>query len=336
MRPLTLAILRMLSDGNYHSGTELGQVLRVSRASISGGLQNLESYGLVIHKIPGRGYRWLNPVQWLDSGQIHRYLGECADSIQIEIRDVVESTNSLLLQRAIDQGSPASRIKQVLAAELQTQGRGRRGRSWSSGLGDSLIFSVLWPSQCAVNTLSGLSLAVGVAIIRALASLGIHDIALKWPNDVLSGSGKLAGVLIELHGDMLSPGTVVIGVGLNLKLSCVTKDLVDQEVSDLTGITGQVPDRNRLLAMLLKELAAVLDTFEQHGFEPFREEWMHCHAYQGKMVQISFSDGSVKSGIATGIAPDGALLVNTPAGVLQLRSGEVSLRELAEHEYQGS
>lgn len=336
MKPLTFAILRMLSDGNYHSGTALGQALNVSRASISGALQNLESYGLIIHKIPGRGYHWLNPVQWLDSKQIRQHLGECADSVQIEIMDAVESTNSLLLQRAIGQGAPASRIKQVLAAELQTQGRGRRGRSWASGLGDSLTFSVLWPSQCAVNTLSGLSLAVGVAIIRALASLNIHDIALKWPNDVLSGSGKLAGVLIELHGDMLSPGTVVIGIGLNLKLSCVTKILIDQEVADLAGITGLVPDRNRLLAVLLKELVVVLDTFEQHGFEPFREEWMHCHAYQGKMVQISLPDGSVRNGIAAGIAPDGALLVNTPVGVLQLRSGEVSLRKLAECGYQGS
>jgi len=324
----------MLSDGNYHSGTALGQALNISRASISNILQNLESYGLTIHKIPGRGYHWLNPVQWLDSGQIRQHLGECADSIQIEIMDMVESTNSLLLQRAIDQGVFTNRIKQVLAAELQTQGRGRRGRSWSSGLGDSLTFSVLWPSQCAVNTLSGLSLAVGVAIIRTLALLGIHSMALKWPNDVLSGSGKLAGVLIELHGDMLSPGTVVIGIGLNLKLSGVTKDRIDQEVADLAGITWQVPDRNRLLAVLLKELAAALDSFEQHGFEPFREEWMHYHAFQDKMVQINLPDGSVRNGIATGITADGTLLVNTPAGVLQLRSGEVSLRKLTEHEHQ--
>lgn len=324
----------MLSDGNYHSGTELGQALNVSRASISNTLQNLESYGLTIHKIPGRGYHWLNPVQWLDNGQIRQHLGESADSMQIEIVDMVESTNALLLQRAIDHGIFTNRIKQVLAAELQTHGRGRRGRSWSSGLGDSLTFSVLWPSQCAVNTLSGLSLAVGVAIIRALASLGIHGMALKWPNDVLSGSGKLAGVLIELHGDMLSPGTVVIGIGLNLKLSGVTKDRIDQEVADLASITGQVPDRNRLLAVLLKELAAVLDTFEQHGFEPFREEWTYYHAFQDKMVQISLPDSSVRNGIATGIAPDGALLVSTSAGVLQLRSGEVSLRKLAEHEHQ--
>lgn len=327
MKQLAFAILRMLSDGNYHSGTALGQVLKVSRSSISNTLRDLESYGLTIHKIPGRGYRWLNPVQWLDSEQICRHLAEYADSIQIEIVDVVESTNSLLLQSAVDQGVSTSRIKQVLVTELQTQGRGRRGRSWSSGLGDSLTFSVLWPSQCPVNTLSGLSLAVGVAIVRALTSLDVRDIALKWPNDVLSGShGKLAGVLIELHGDMLSLGTVVIGVGLNLRLSSVTKTRIEQKATDIASVTGQMPDRNQLLAILLKELIRVLDTFERHGFEPFIEEWTRYHAYQDKMVQISFADGSVRSGVAIGVAADGALLVDMPTGVVQLRSGEVSLR----------
>ncbi len=329
MRHLTFAILRILSDGNFHSGTALGQALNVSRANISGTLQDLESYGLTIHKIPGRGYRWLNPVQWLDSVQIRQHLADNADSIQIETVDTVESTNSLLLQRAVNQTASVNRIKQVLAAELQTQGRGRRGRSWLSGLGDSLTFSVLWPSQCAVNALSGLSLATGVAIVRALKGLGISDVSLKWPNDVLSSSSKLAGILIELHGDMLSPGTVVIGIGLNLKLSDNTKTRIDQKVTDITSITGKVPDRNQLLAALLKELINVLDTFEQHGFEPFVEEWVQYHACQDKAVQIHFPDGSSRDGIATGVAPDGALLVNTPEGIVQLRSGEISLRELA-------
>ncbi len=328
MNPFAFTILRMLSDGNYHSGTALGQALNVSRASISNALSDLDCYGLVIHRIRGRGYRWLNPTQWLDSKQIRHYLAEYADSIQIEIVEAVESTNSLLLQRVIDQGASAGRLKQVLVTELQTQGRGRRGRTWVSGLGDSLIFSVLWPSQCAVNALSGLSLAVGVAIVRALTLFGIRNIALKWPNDVLSGYNKLAGVLIELHGDMLSPGTVIIGIGLNLRLSNVTKSQIDQKVTDVASVAGQMPDRNRLLAILLKELAKMLDTFEQHGFEPFVEEWERHHTYQDKAVQISFPDGAVKNGIAIGIAPDGALQINTPAGIVQVRSGEVSLRGL--------
>jgi len=320
----------MLSDGNYHSGTALGQALNVSRASISSALSSMDRYGLTIHRIRGRGYRWLNPVQWLGRDRIRYYLAEDADSMEIEVVEAVESTNSLLLQRAIDQGAPAGGLKQVLVAELQTQGRGRRGRAWFSGLGDSLTFSVLWPSQRAVNALSGLSLAVGVAIVRALASLGIHNILLKWPNDVLFDHHKLAGVLVELHGDMLSPGTVIIGIGLNFKLSGITKNQVNQKITDIASITEQIPDRNQLLAVLLKNLTGVLDTFELHGFEPFAKEWACYHAYQGKAVQINFPDGTVRNGIAIGIASDGALQINTPTGIVQLRSGEISLRGLTQ------
>lgn len=124
---------------------------------------------------------------------------------------------------------------------------------------------------------------------------------------------------------------MVIGVGLNLRLSGVTKARIDQKVTDITSITGQMPDRNQLLAVLLKELARVLDTFERHGFEPFVEEWTRYHAYQDKMVQVSFAEGSVRNGVAIGVAADGALLIDTSTGVVQLRSGEISLRGLAEH-----
>lgn len=329
MRPLVFALLRILADGNYHSGTTLGQMLNISRSSVFNMLNNLECYGVTIHRIRGRGYRWMNPIQWLDSEQINHYLAGYANSIQIEIIETIESTNSLLLQRTMKQEMATDRGIQVLVAELQTQGRGRRGRTWSSGLGDSLTFSVSWPSKCTVNTLSGLSLAVGIAIVRALTALEICNVALKWPNDVVSGQNKLAGVLIELHGDMLSPSTVIIGIGLNMKLSATIKNQVNQEITDIAAIAAQVPDRNQLLATLLKELIKILASFEQYGFEPFVEEWESCHAYQNKMVQISLPDGSSRNGTAIGVATDGTLLINTTKGIMQLRSGEVSLRRLA-------
>lgn len=329
MKPAAFAVLRSLSDGDYHSGTALGQALRISRASVSNALRDLEQYGLVIHRVHGRGYRWLNPFQWLDSDQIRQHLDEISDEFQIEILEIAESTNSLLLQRAVEHDFSDQRCKQVVAAELQTGGRGRRGRSWLSGLGDGLTFSLLWPSKCTVHALSGLSLAVGLAIIRALTRIGVQGVALKWPNDVLFDTRKLAGVLIELHGDMLSPSTVIIGIGLNLKLSGGVRDRIDQAVTDIAGITDHMPDRNYLLALLLRELKAVLDVFEQQGFQPFQEEWMRYHAYQDRLVQIDFPDGTVKHGIASGVTPSGALQINTSVGMLHLNSGEVSLRGVA-------
>jgi len=326
MKPLTFAILRILDDGGYHSGTALGQALNLSRASISNALRDLDRYGLIIHRIRGRGYRWLNPVQWLSIDHVQSHLSESADTFQIEILNTVESTNASLLQRAVSHDFSGGGRMQVLVAELQTNGRGRRGRSWLSGLGDSLTFSILWSSQCSVHALSGLSLAVGVAIIRALASIGVHGVALKWPNDVLFKSHKLAGVLIELHGDMLSPSTVIIGIGINLKLSGNIKSQIDQPVTDIASIANQMPDRNLLLAVLLSELTRVLDIFDKHGFEPFRDEWIRYHAYQNMPVSVYLPNGSTEHGIANGVAADGALQLVTHAGVLRLRSGEMSLR----------
>lgn len=328
MKPLTFSILRILSDGNYHSGTVMGRTLNVSRASISTVLSDLDQLGLMIHKIRGRGYRWLNPIQWLEEKEIRQFLQGSAAALQIEVVDIAESTNSLLLQRAIRQRFSSQRTRQVLVTELQTQGRGRRGKAWVSGLGDSLTFSVLWPSQRAVHTMSGLSLAAGVAILRALTTLGLDDISLKWPNDVLLDSRKLAGILIELHGDMLSPGTAVIGIGLNVCLPAELKAQIGHEIADLAGVVTNLPDRNQLLAELLNELCSMLDVFEQHGFTPFREAWLQHHAYQNQAVQANFPDGSVKQGIATGLVADGALEISTAAGILQLRSGEVSLRHI--------
>ncbi len=328
MKPLTFSVLRILSDGDYHSGTILGETLQVSRASISNTLRDLENYGLIIHRITGKGYRWLNPVQWLELDQIRNGLGEHADHFQVTLAECVESTNSLLLQRASEPISANPDRYIVLATELQTHGRGRRGRTWFSGLGNSLTFSVLWSSPCTMQALGGLSLAVGVAIVRALTTMGIPDISLKWPNDILHHFHKLGGVLIELHGDMLSPVRVVIGIGLNINMADPVRKNIDQAVTDLVSIAHLIPNRNRLLAVLLLELMKVLQLFTQHGFAPLREEWLRYHAYHHQSVQVAFPDDSHKQGIVSGVAADGALLLETSTGQLQLRSGELSLRRL--------
>ena len=329
MKPLTFAILRRLSDGNYHSGTALGEVLQVSRASISNALQDLDQYGLVIYRVTGKGYRWLNPVQWLESDKIRTHLGKYADNFQITIADCVESTNSILQQHAAESAFPDHNPYTVLAAELQTGGRGRRGRTWFSGLGDSLTFSISWASPCTMQALGGLSLAVGIAIVRALTVIGVPDISLKWPNDILHHFHKLGGVLIELHGDMLSPVRVVIGIGMNVHITDSVRQQIDQAATDLASIMSSPPDRNRLLAVLLLELMEVLHLFTEQGFSPMRDEWIRYHAYHHQPVLVNFPDGSYRKGIVSGVAEDGALLLDTSSGQLQLRGGELSLRHLS-------
>jgi BirA family biotin operon repressor/biotin-[acetyl-CoA-carboxylase] ligase len=214
----------------------------------------------------------------------------------------------------------------VIAAEWQTAGRGRRGRIWHAAPGAALTFSLLWRFQQGAGYLSGLSLAAGLAMVRALGALGVPDAGLKWPNDVLWRGRKLAGILIELQGDMLGPTAAVIGIGLNCRLPDVLRERIDQPAVDLETACGTVPDRNRALALLLDELARVLDVFAGAGFTSLRDEWQRRHVHQRKAVRLALPDGKFVSGTAEGVADDGALLLATARGAQRFHSGEVSLR----------
>lgn len=329
MKPLTFSILRLLSDGAFHSGVTIAQRLDVSRASISNALRDLDEVGLTVHKVHGRGYRLPDPVHWLERNTILKDLGKEARNFNLEVLDIVESTNSLLSQKAAMVSSPGNDSIHVIAAELQTRGRGRRGRQWHSGLGDGLTFSLLWRFQQGASFLSGLSLAVGVAILRALRSIGIKDAALKWPNDVMVSFCKLAGTLIELQGDMFGPTVAVIGVGMNLKLPDTIQARIDQGATDIFSITDEMPDRNKLLAILLIELITMLREFEHRGFAPFQKEWVDHHICENKPVTLSLPDGSSQEGIVHGIAADGSLLLQTAAGTHGYSSGEILLCRMA-------
>ncbi|OGT05097.1 MAG: biotin--[acetyl-CoA-carboxylase] ligase, partial [Gallionellales bacterium RIFCSPLOWO2_02_58_13] len=216
----TWQLLNILADGEFHSGEVLAERLGVSRASVFNALADVAQHGVELQRIRGRGYRLARPWQRLEREEVLRWLGEAAGQFDIGILSQAASSNTLLLQRAgplaANGGAPSG---SVLAVELQTAGRGRMGRAWRSGLGCTLTFSLLWRFDCGLNALSGLSLAVGVAIARALDGLGAREVRLKWPNDILAGQSKpgkwakLGGVLIEAQGDMLGPSAVVIGIG---------------------------------------------------------------------------------------------------------------------------
>lgn len=325
MKPLAFSILRVLSDNEFHSGPDIARVLGVSRTSVSNALRDVDEVGLTLYKVPGRGYQLLDPVQWLERDTILKHLGTDGARFDLEVLDTVDSTNSLLLRRSAGGMYSDSPGIPVTATELQTSGRGRRGRQWHSGLGDSLIFSLLWRFQHGAGFLSGLSLAVGVAIVRALESCGVEGVALKWPNDVIYNFCKLAGILIELQGDMLGPTVAVVGVGMNLKLSNNVQARIDQGVTDVFQIRGEMPDRNRLLAALFINIVRAMQEFEHKGFNSFRKEWISRHVCESKAVTLQLPDGSEESGTVLGVGTDGSLLLRTRAGIRSFSGGEISL-----------
>lgn len=326
MNNLTFPILRLLADGRFQSGEAIAKHFGVTRATVWNALKEAEAMGVQLFSVRGRGYRLPEPIQLLEHDSVLAAIGEQRAWFNLEIHDQLESTNSYLVRQASAGAAHAT----CVAASLQTRGRGRRGRAWQAGLGASLTFSLLWRFQSGASALSGLSLAVGVALIRALHGLGVAEAELKWPNDVLvhhqNQYRKLAGILIELQGDMEGPSAAVIGIGINLHLPQHVRRHIDQVATDLQTVTKLSPNPSELLGAVLKNLADVLSEFERNGFTQLRDEWMQNHAYQNQAVRLLLPDGRETRGVVTGIAPDGILLVDTATGPQRFSAGEISLR----------
>jgi BirA family biotin operon repressor/biotin-[acetyl-CoA-carboxylase] ligase len=254
-------------------------------------------------------------------------LGHAACRFDVDLLRECASTNAELLLRAA-KGAPAGT---VVVAERQTAGRGRMGREWIAAPGDSLTFSLLWRFP-ADTGLSGLSLAVGVGVARALEKVGrplaaegaprsggdAAAIRLKWPNDVLQGGRKLAGILIELQ----SSTAAVIGIGLNLRLPAA----MPAELRASAAALGTDIDPSRLLAALLAEQLAVLDEFSGGGFPALRDEWLARHAWCGQPVRVQAAHAEAIEGSCAGVDADGALLLDTAGGRRRILAGDVSLR----------
>lgn len=323
MTKLSFRVLRDLADGDFHSGAALARTLGVSRGTVWNAVRELDAAHLTVYRVRGRGYKLARALSLLDRDAIVRSAGTDAARFRIEIIDTADSTNTLLMQRCAGTAPSGT----VIAAEWQRGGRGRMGRSWHAGIGGALTFSLLWRFNQGASALAGLSLAAGVALVRALTKLGAAEARLKWPNDVLWRGGKLAGMLIEMQGDALGPSAVVVGMGLNVRLSEAVRGRIDQPATDLETACGGLLDRSRVLGTVLAELALVLDAFSREGFAPLREEWERYHVHQGRRIEVKLPGGRVEAGIARGVADDGALLFQTGSAVRRLHSGELSVRE---------
>ena len=322
MSNLTFPILNLLADGQFHSGEVLAQRFNVSRATVWNAVKHAESLGVEVFKVRGRGYKLPQAIELLNKKLVLAAIGGERACFNVQILDEVTSTNTYLMQQKDIAHATC------VAAHIQTHGKGRRGRAWVSQLGASLTFSLLWRFSCGAAGLSGLSLAVGVALMRAVNALGVNNAQLKWPNDVLVNNQKLAGILIELQGDLEGPSAAVIGVGVNLNLSKIVLQSIDQPAIDLASVSAHSINQNELLGTILKHLADVLSTFESGGFIGLRDEWLSYHAYQNKPVRMLLPNGTEVQGVVKNVAEDGILLVETALGLQRFSAGEISLRGL--------
>lgn len=325
-------LLRILSDGRFHSGETLGRSLGVGRAAVWKSLRLLREGGIDIDSVPGRGYRLAEPLELLSAGEITGALTpEARERLgPIEVHYETDSTNSELLRRARTLASGA-----VCLAESQRAGRGRRGRHWHSPCARNLYLSLLWRFPRGPDALAGLGLVVGLAASKALEEAGVRGAGVKWPNDIVWRGAKLAGALIELSGESGGATCAVIGIGINVRMpghlaaGTIEQPWVDvaTAIATATATDGRAVSRNRLAAGVLCQLVTGLTRFESAGLPAFMDEWRQRDALQGRAVTVlGTGDGGEEHGTARGIDAGGALIVERGGETRRYLSGDVSVR----------
>jgi BirA family biotin operon repressor/biotin-[acetyl-CoA-carboxylase] ligase len=327
--PSQKKILSILADGQFHSGNELAEEIGVSRSTICKYVNGLTEFGLTLSAISGKGYCLDRTIQLLSEEDIKSHLNSETHQLltELEIFLSINSTNSYLNDKA--RAEPAYCSGVVCLAEHQLAGRGRRGKDWVSPFGSNIYLSILWTFQQGAGSINGLSLAVGVAVVRALNECGINDIGLKWPNDIYWQGKKLAGILIEVSGESGGPCSAIIGLGLNVYLPKDKAQSITQDWVDLSQIISDNPAniRNKLAAVLLNHLLPLIAHFEQDKLESYLDEWRQYDCMKGRKVDIFMGD-NIFSGTVKGVDNNGLLLLSNEQGELKtFASGEVSFRQ---------
>lgn len=315
-------LLTLLIQGGFHSGEKLGRHLGVSRAAVWRHIQGLGELGLIIDRVPGRGYRLSTTLELLCPDRIRQHVNDetIKQALKINVFHELESTNQHLLQLA-QQGAQSG---QTCLAEYQSHGRGRRGRQWVSPFGCNLYLSILWRFSEAPIRLGALPLAIAVAIVRALRQLAIDDIQIKWPNDLLWRGRKLGGILLEMGGDPTSTCHIVSGIGLNIHMD-QKHQTIDQPWASLSQITRQPLSRNHIAGLVLQEITTILQQIETHGLGQYLSEWRQIDAFADRRVKLLRGDQEI-TGISRGIDDDGNLLLEINGAIQRFHSGEISLR----------
>lgn len=326
-------LIRQLADGQFHSGQQLGEKFGLSRAAINNHIEKLAQLGLDIYRVTGRGYKLAAPIQLLDLDYFQSLLPERFRDHQVILKHVTESTNDDVKHCLAVAGSLSAGT--AVLAEMQTKGRGRRGKQWFSPFASNLYLSLYWPLPQGLNSAIGLSIVLGLAVAETLIAAGIQDVSLKWPNDVYIQRKKVSGILVELEGQAQGEGHAIIGIGLNLALP--SESPIDQpftaisehldSLSDDKMVDAKTLDRNAWAAELYACCLTFLAEHDAHGLKPFIERWRELDHFYQQPVKLILGQHE-QAGIALGIDELGAFLLQQGDEVKRYFGGEISVRDI--------
>lgn len=318
-------LLQSLNDRGFHTGTEIGTRLGLTRAAVHKHVQALVAQGVPIHRVPGRGYRLADGVTLLDADVIAGQMSDPARALLagIDILETVDSTSAELARRR-DAGPFHFR---VCLAERQTAGRGRRGRTWAASPYRDLMMSIgiefpQWPAH-----LPTLGLVTALTVAKALDDLGVRGLMVKWPNDLVHDHGKVCGVLLDVTGEAHGPCRVIVGIGVNVSANGERGRDIEQLSTDLETIAGRPLERNGIVARCLDLLLPAFREFPAGGFAGYLDAWRRLDVLRDRQVAVHAADGSVSEGRAAGIDESGRLKVIGGDGDMRVfTQGDVSVR----------
>lgn len=300
--PSMYHITRILDDGKLHAGTDIAASLGVSRTAVWKIIQRLKGFGVEIEGQHG-GYQLKKPLNLIDAEIIQRHIQHT--NFKIDVFETLASTNDHLKTCA------SNTDPHFCIAEYQTQGRGRMGRSWVSPFGCNLYFSLSYLFSEDISELSGLSLVIGIGVVKALQALGDHiPFQLKWPNDILVDGKKLGGVLVEVIAEANGQCRAIIGIGLNVNMTATP---VETPWTSLEVLLNKKIDRNLLLANLIDTQLNTIEKFRQEGLSAFISDWSSLDALAGNTIALKCA-GREFQGNARGVDTLGRLLLESSTG----------------------
>jgi BirA family biotin operon repressor/biotin-[acetyl-CoA-carboxylase] ligase len=329
-----IKIVNILQDGQYHDGTTIGHALQMTRSAVWKAIKKLQTYGIKFDSIKGRGYALLEPLILLEADKIkenlehenhkkhenhkdHKY----HEKIDISVFESLDSSSEYL--KAFKHHNKAIKI---CLTEQQTQGKGRFNREWVSPFSKNIYMSCLYPFHKDVSELSGLSLVVGLAILKTLKDSGIHEkLFVKWPNDIICENKKISGTLIEIQAETHGSCHAIIGVGVNVNMLQDPENKISQAWTSMRKILNVYTDRNKLCANLINRLLDYLQRFNAQGLMSFVEEWNLADCLTGKMIDIKTVHETIR-GEARGINEQGHLILKLADGKTRaFSSGDTTL-----------
>ena len=314
-------VLGFLAEGgeDFTSGEILSGKLGLSRTAVWKCVESLRLKGYRIDAVPARGYRLVEVPDRLSPLELQPLLNTHELGRTIHYREEVPSTNEVAFRLAQDGAAHG----EVVISEVQTKGRGRRGRVWVSPPGGNLYFSAILRPELPPQRAPELTFVAAVAVAQTLREAGAKNASIKWPNDLLVDGRKVAGILTELSAEPEQVHFVVVGVGVNLNIppSALPPEVAQIATSLSAARGGRVP-RALFAAALFTRLEEGVDLHQEEGFGPVQKAWRELNGTLGQEVLVKTEQREF-AGVAEDVDEHGALLVRTAHGTERVLSGDV-------------